>query len=249
MIQVVNRALDILEYVAKERDKEYTLGKIADNLGLNHATCANIIKTLTTREYIEKVGRTRGYRLGTKAYYLTGNYSNKKELLYAAVDPMGELTQKLNEGSILGILRENKRILLHEERSNQELQVINKKEKDVYRTSTGRVILACMEDREINSFIKKYGLPEKDAWPEVEDKDDLLYELKRIKKKQIAVQISKASIVGIGVPLFLGEKVIGSLGIYLPETRFNPKASTHIFNELNKTAKLIMKNMNKKNNL
>ena len=49
MIQVIHRALNILELIARDRNKEYGLSEIADRLGLNHGTCANIIKTLVVR--------------------------------------------------------------------------------------------------------------------------------------------------------------------------------------------------------
>ena len=64
MIQVVNRAFDILELVALKGDNDVGLGEIADTLGLNHGTCANILKTMIYREYIEKTSSRGGYRLG-----------------------------------------------------------------------------------------------------------------------------------------------------------------------------------------
>ena len=64
MIQVVNRALDILEFIAKDKNKIYSLTEIADALELNHATCANIIKTMVNRNFIDQIGHKKGYRLG-----------------------------------------------------------------------------------------------------------------------------------------------------------------------------------------
>jgi DNA-binding IclR family transcriptional regulator len=100
MIQVLNRAFDILELVASDRGKKFGLGEIADSLGLNHGTCANIIKTMLSREYIDQISIRGGYRLGPKAYYLTGNFPFKKELLSISVELMKSLRSKLNEGII-----------------------------------------------------------------------------------------------------------------------------------------------------
>jgi len=243
MIQVLNRAFDILEYVARERDKKSGLAEIADSLGLNHSTCANIIKTMLSRDYIEQMGRRGGYVLGSKAYYLTGNFPFKKELISISAGPMKDLRNKLNEGIILAIIQNNKRILLHEERSSHELQVVNLKEKEVYRTSTGRIILACMSTPEQESFIKKYGIPDKESWPEIEDKEDFFNELNKIKKKQIAVHVAKSNIVGIAVPIFLRNAAIASLGIYLPEIRFTEVMQKNIYKELPDTAEKIMKEL------
>jgi len=55
MIQVIGKALDILELLAKDPDKVLTLSEVANTFNLNHGTCANIIKTLVDRNYVEKL--------------------------------------------------------------------------------------------------------------------------------------------------------------------------------------------------
>jgi IclR family transcriptional regulator, KDG regulon repressor len=244
MIQVVKRALDILELISKDRSRPYSLSEISGHLNLNKGTCANIIKTLANRGYLEQEGRMEGYRLGTMAYLLTGNYHYKNELLVAALEPMNLLSEELNESCILSILKENRRLILHEVKSTHELQVVNIKEKEIYRTSTGRMILACLDKNEQKIFIKKYGLPNQEVWAGIEDEDDLALELQKIKKKQVAEQISIAHIVGIAVPLFKGKKVIASLGVYLPETRYTLSMQEKILTCLRKTGDLINEKLN-----
>lgn len=43
MIQVLERAEKILSYLAMNRRREVPLSEIADSLGMNRATCANIL--------------------------------------------------------------------------------------------------------------------------------------------------------------------------------------------------------------
>lgn len=245
MIQVINRALDILELIAKDRSKLYTLNEISGQLNLNKGTCANIIKTLVQRGYIEQEGRMTGYRLGSMAYLLTGNYSNKKELLQATTGPLTQLSSSLNESCILSVLKENLRLVLIEIKSTHELQVINKKEKDAYKTSTGRMILACLSRKEQKEFIKKFGLPSTEVWSEIEDEEDLMMELLKIRKKQLAMQISVSQIVGVAAPIFKGEDVIASIGVYLPQTRFTDPMQKKVFEELKKTTDIINQVLNK----
>lgn len=245
MIQVIHRALDILEFVAKDRNREFGLGEISESLELNKGTCANIIKTLVNRGYLDQSGKKQGYKLGSGAYYLTGNFSNKKELLQMSREPMKELRGKLNECCILAILKENKRYTVHKESSTQELQVItNNEEKNVYLTATGRMMLACMDTQEQELFIQKYGLPF-DMWEGVGDKDDLMNELNKIKEKQLAIHYDGAHVVGVGAPIFKDDKIIASLGIYLPEVRFNYKLQELVFEEIGNTARLISERIGK----
>lgn len=245
MIQVVNRALDILELIAHDRSRLYTLNEISGQLSLNKGTCANIIKTLVNRGYLEQEGRMTGYRLGSMSYLLTGNYSHKKELQAAAIEPMERLSNELNESCILSVLKDNSRLVLYEVKSTHELQVINKKEKEVYRTSTGRMILACLSKKEQKEFIKRYGLPSQDIWAEIEDEEDLMVELSKIKKKQLAQQISESQIVGVAAPIFKGKNVLASIGVYLPGTRFSDSMQKKVLEELRKTVKIINQELNK----
>lgn len=244
MIQVVKRALDILELISNDRSRAYSLAEISGRLKLNKGTCANIIKTLVNRGYLEQEGRMAGYRLGSMSYLLTGNYHYKNELLVAAMEPMNMLSEELNESCILSILKENMRLILHEVKSTHELQVVNIKEKEIYRTSTGRMILACLDKKEQKKFIQKYGLPNPEVWAGIEDEDDLALELQKIKKKQVAEQISKAHIVGIAIPLFKEKKVIASLGVYLPETRYTLSLQEKILKCLRKTGNSINEKLN-----
>jgi DNA-binding IclR family transcriptional regulator len=236
MIQVIHRALDIVEFIARDRSREYGLSEIADSLGLNHGTCANIIKTLVGRGYLQQSGKKRGYKLGPQAYYLTGNFSNKRELLKVASKSIEALNEKLNESCILAVRKENMRVTLLKKLSTHELQVVdNREERHVYLTATGRVILACMSRPEQERFIEKYGLPG-EMWEEVKSKEDLLEELDKIKAKRLAVHFAGEHIVGVGAPVFKGGRVIASVGVYLPEVRFSYKMQEMIFSEILKTA-------------
>lgn len=235
-----------MEFISKGKNKEYGLSEIADNLGLNHSTCANIIKTLMARGYLAQFGKRGGYWLGPNVYQLTGNFPLKEELLKVSIEPMKALCHKLNEGIIIAIIHNNKRILLHEEMTTHELRVANREEKDVYKTSTGRVILACMTKSEQQAYVEKYGLPDEDSWPELEDEEDFFNELNKIKKKQIAMHQAKSCIIGVAVPIFKKDKVIASLGVYLPNIRFTAEMQENIYKELPVFADKIMKELNLK---
>lgn len=247
MIQVINRAFNILELIAKDKGKEHSLREIADNLNLNPSTCANIIKTLVNRGYLEQQGKKRGYKLGSQAYYLTGNYSNKRELLKVSTPLLQRLRDVLNESCILAVLKENMRVTLHKELSSQELQVISdNEEKNIYQTATGRVILACFNETKRMQFIKKFGLPNS-MWIGVNNEKELIKELDKIREKQLAVHFDGAYTIGVGAPIYKNSKVVAAIGVYLPKMRFNHTIQKMIFNEISKTAQLISKKMTELN--
>lgn len=242
MIQVINRALDVLELLSQNIGKEIGLRHIADELKLNHSTCANIIKTLINREFIEK--EQGNYRLGPKAYYLTHNFSNKRNLLEAAGPHLKTLQTEINESCVLAILKGNTRVVLLKETSEHELQANTRDEKNAYMTATGRVLIACMTTDERDQFILSYGMPN-EMWPEVRNREELFRVLDKIKKDKIALHHAESDIVGAAIPLFQHGKPQGSVGVYLPISRFTPTKRERIITSLRLAAEQINGDLSK----
>jgi DNA-binding IclR family transcriptional regulator len=243
MIQVLNRAFDILEILAKQPDKERSLTEIADAVGLNHGTCANILKTLVQRKYAEQVGHKKGYLLGAMAYNLTQNNAYKKDLVQAAAPLMQALTERLNENSLLAILKDDRRVVLFDVQSNHDLLVRTSKEKPAYESSTGRLLLAYQPAEALDKFVEKYGLPAAEVWEEATTAEGLKTTLQRIKKEGHAFQVSPKQIVGVAMPLFKGTNFVASLGVFLPESRFKGEFKKEVMAELKNTTKQISQSL------
>lgn len=235
MIQVLNRAFDILELLSRNLDKEHSLSEIADPLNLNHGTCANIIKTMVNRRYIKK---KKGYILGRQSYYLTNNFSNEAEIVRCAINPMKNLSITLRENCVLAVLKNQSRIILHKETFVQELQANTVDEKNAYQTATGKLLLAYMEPTDRNAFIKNYGLPG-DMWKQIDDERVLIDELQKIQKMGYVIHHDDTNIGGVAMPIFDKKQAIASVGIYLPENRFSKAMEDMILEKLAETAKII----------
>ena len=63
MIQVIERVEKILVYLSEHRKREVPLTEIADSLGMNRATCANILKTMKDLGLVEQNAYRKGYIL------------------------------------------------------------------------------------------------------------------------------------------------------------------------------------------
>ena len=239
MIQVVNRAFDIIEFIASSGRKDIPLKEIADGLQLNQGTCANIIKTMVSRGYLEKSSSKKGYSLGPMLYFITGDYSYSVDLINAAKEPMYLLTEKINESCMLGVVRNDIRISLYEVHAEQEIRVVNKKEKALYQTASGRLLLAYLPLAKQKEFIKKYGLPKEEVWEDGADEEGLFMELKKIKKKEMAIQVAPSKILGIALPVGEPGDVIASLGVYLPEFRFSGEKKDQIIEAMKEATKQI----------
>ncbi|AQG80707.1 IclR family transcriptional regulator [Spirosoma montaniterrae] len=240
MVLVIVKALDILEWVAQDSGRTYSLTEIAEGLQMNQATCVNILQTLVSKNYIEHLGRKKGYRLGPMAYNLTNNLSYSQNLVLAAKEPMEELTAELNETSILGIIRNQKRFIVHLVNSDQDLQVRSRTERNIYETASGRLLLAYLSARELDSFIQSIGLPAPEVWPEATTAEELRSALAVIRGHELAVTRSASHIIGLAVPVRKGGQVVASLSVFLPEVRCTDERQQMIRAALQKTSQQIM---------
>jgi DNA-binding IclR family transcriptional regulator len=238
MIQVINRALDILELIGKDSEKPKSLSEIANTLGLNAGTSANIIKTMVERRFLEKVGK-KGYILGSAAYKLTGSEGYNKELITCGRQELNALTEKINENSELTVLNNDLRIVLLRVYSSHDLQVRAASEKRAYGTASGISIIANLPQAELTKFIDTYGIPAEDEWGAALDRESFIAELEKIKKDGFAIRTTSDNIVGLAVPIFKNERVVAALGVYLPVFRYDTANQKAILNEIIRTGKSI----------
>lgn len=239
MIQVINRALDILEFVSVEPEKPKLLSDISTALDLNAGTCANIIKTLVTRKYLEQSAKRKGYILGSKAFKLTGNEGYKKDLVTSARKEMNLLVQKFNENTLLAVLDKDIRSVILRVDGNQDLQANTQSEKKAYNSSAGRLLLSSESEEWLKKFTELYGLPTKDQWAGVKNYKGLLENLHQIKADGFSIQIAGNQIVGIAAPIGYEGKMIAALSMYMPLYRFDSSKQGHIIEMLKGAAKRI----------
>ncbi|WP_343703784.1 IclR family transcriptional regulator [Chitinophaga sp.] len=243
MIQVINRAIDILEYLAAEPERPKPLGEIAGHLNLNEGTCANIIKTLVHRKFVDKLEKRQGYCLGARAYALTGNEGYKRELIAAAKKEMEKLTGKLNENSVLAVLNKETRLVIASVSSTHPVQAVTNQEKRAYDSASGRLLIGMLPETELLAFLEKYGLPKAGEWEEAKDKKSLLKETAKIRQQGYAMQKTAGKIVGLAVPVYLGEKVVASLSVYLPDFRYKNANKNELIDLLAQAAEKISRSL------
>jgi DNA-binding IclR family transcriptional regulator len=222
MVQVIIKAFDILELIAKSNGQSVSLTEVAKKLGMSQPTAANIINTMVSRGYVEHIGKKKGYKLGPSSYRLTNEVAYEKELVEVSKKIMEDLTLKLNETSLLGVLRNQKRLTLHVANSTHDIQVQVKSERSVYETASGRLLLAYLKENEIVQFVQQNGLPDATLWPGASTNEGLNAALSRIKEEAIAATfLPEKHVKGFAVPISKNNKVIAALSIFLPAYRCN----------------------------
>lgn len=222
MVQVLIKAFDILEMIAQAGGRALTLTEIANNFKMSQPTASNIINTMICRGYIEHVGKKKGYKLGPSSFRLTNEVSYEQELVEVSKKIMEDMTQKLNETSLLGVIRNQKRLVLYLANSSHDIQVQVKSERSVYETASGRLLLAYITEGERTKFLQQNGLPSDALWPGASTLEGLNAALSKIKEEALALTfLPERHVKGFAVPIFKNNKAIAALSIFLPAYRCN----------------------------
>lgn len=187
MLQSVSRALDILITVSDMRGEPITLGQIAQKTDLNISTCAHIVKTLCEKGFLSQVSRTAGYVLGAYAYYLTRYKTFQKELVSICDPVLKWLQRKTGHTALLAILVDGEKFVIsYAEDGRGNLHDRGELYRgDIYRSATGRAMLANMRRTELQKLVEQIGLPGSDAWPGIRSFDGLVAELHRIANEKV----------------------------------------------------------------
>ena len=229
MILVIGKALNILELLARNTGKEFPLGEIADTLGMDRGTCANIMKTLAARGYVQQTGPRQGYKLGYMVYNLANSSVNNDDLTKIAREDVSALGRSLNETALLSVIRNDKRIVLFNTEPERDVVVKTRIAKSTYTSNTGRVILANYAPSHQEKFIIRNGIPTPGEWPEIYASDnpmgELMNQLAAIRHNGYEIFTDTNDIVGFAAPLFANGHVVGSVGCYLPVYRMQDKKS------------------------
>src|SRR3546814_388604 len=152
---------------------------------------------MVTRNYLEQLGPKKGYKLGYMAYQVVGNSSFEDKLKRAASEPMEGLTARVNETSLLAILRKPHRVIVHQVHAEHDLMVRSSVEKEAYNSASGRLLVAMLDNEAQQAFIEKFGLPSAEVWPEAVTESQLRQELDTIRQCGYARQETASNIFGV----------------------------------------------------
>ena len=223
MIQVVERALNVIDLLAKNPKKEYSLSEIATAFSLDKGTCTRIMKTLQAKGYAQQESPRGAYKLGYKFYQVIGHPVENEELTKIArkdVDALGEI---FNETALLAVVSNDKRVVLYATTPDRDLIVRTNLERGVYSVCAGRVIIAHYTPAHLDRLLNRLGLPTQEEWPEIYQHDNPWQELSnaltRIKQNGYDILDDRKGITGFAAPLFRNNHVVGCLGLYLPNER------------------------------
>ena len=149
LIQVLDRALDLMEMLARSKTP-LRATDIAREMGLSLQSANNLLRALYLRGYLSQ-DESRSYRLGPQCLYL-GSFADRWSELRAAVAPaLAELTRKTGLSGFVGIIENDKLLcvaLVPAELPKLPIQPPQLWMEELHCTACGRVLLAALTQEE-----------------------------------------------------------------------------------------------------
>ena len=219
MIKSVQKATKLLTILADNYNEPLSLAKLSELAEINKATCSHIISTLENEGFVIKISRSKGYILGPAAYCLSrfGRYNEK---LIAVCHPfMQYLYRSLGHAIILAVIEKDKKYIIDYIDDGRMFETKTKiRTDDIYRTATGRAILANLSSDKSYAIFKRYGFPSEKDWTNITSYNDMIADLSKNDKKSVFKtetinEQSNTVDLGYGIALFNATCCIGALGV------------------------------------
>jgi DNA-binding IclR family transcriptional regulator len=232
MIQVLLKSSSLLEELSKRNYA--TLADLSDATGFNNSTICNILKTLTSVEYVEKTAPNQ-YSLGKGIAKLASGLSKRYSMSSLAEEYTRELAERTQESGLFSVLYKGEITILAKSIYNRSIIINAGVSANFYPiyTATGRSILAFMPPEERDPIIKRSI--EENGWPkDLDNIQDLYKKLEDAKKNRMVIvtSLKDTEVQALAAPVFDRDKVIGALALNVPSVRFKGENRKKIISTL-----------------
>jgi DNA-binding IclR family transcriptional regulator len=242
-MQVLNKALDLLELFLESAKTEYGLSEISKASHMNVSTCHRLIGIFVKRRYLQQKGNRGRYALGPKLieYALRLEEDLDIRLLRdAAMQHLQQLNRATNEAINLAVLDGHDAICIVHLPSAEEFALRISTpvgtRNPLYCTGLGKVLLAYQDERSIKSYIDSSSLTPYTR-NTIVDATVLREELAAIRKIGIAEDREEAEIgmCCIAGPVRDAEgRVVAAVSVTVPTVRIQEAKPKELKRQLKK---------------
>ncbi len=218
-IQVIDRALDVLELLATEKGG-LGVTEIGHRLGLHKSTVHRILSAMAERGYIEKASGSGMYKIGLKLVELSSVHLSNVELKTEARPYLWELTSKMNLTSHLAILDGVDAIYIEKVDVVSNIRLYSQigRRIPVYCSALGKSLLSGLPDGELGDTVARCNFV-KFTEKTLTDKNELISQVRKVRLKGWSMDDEEhdEGIRCIAAPVFdYRGKVIAALSISGP---------------------------------
>lgn len=222
-VQAVTNSIRVLE-VLGDAEHEQSIPELCDKLNLTKSNVNKLLVTLEKFGYVDNNKYTGNFRLGVKTFQISQAYINKLSLPEIAMPILKSLKDAVNESVYISVMSKENVVYLSVVETDAPVRVMPRigNVGPAYATATGKVQLAFMDDRDVESLYKEpFFLYTEHTLKSI---DGLMKELEVIRKQGYAFDNEEyeAGVCCVATPVknFMGH-VIAGMSISAPVERMS----------------------------
>lgn len=229
LVQSVLRSLDILDMIAQS-EKGLSLQEICSVLGLKQPTAYNLIRTLVSRNYVERTGSPVRYRLGGAVVRLADDVTNHQLVRRAGEglrklyhDIVAQIPRKLGPGDDVAVsfaqaIGGEIRLLLRVRSDRPDVLTRPMSLMGPYRSTSSLIYQAYWTPEERAAYRRAHPFAKHaaDMWKNTQELDSYLFKIRQ--QGYASPPIYPEEEFRLSVPVFdEGQTLVGvyGVGIYL----------------------------------
>ena len=244
MIKSVKKAMDILTILSANAEEPITLGELAEQTGLNKSTCAHIVDTLCESFYVERISRTKGYRLGPWAYMLSryGGYQNR--LVTIATPVLKWLQAKTGATVFISVICNGKKYIVYH---IDKMGILPMGDGSMIQgqlevTATGLLLMTYMDSESLRHALSRRS--EEDASISEQLTTELQEKFRKIRTQGYAyTMVPSEGHHSYGFGITDGAKVIAALGVLYLDSMESPEYRSAMLKNARTAAKEISRRL------
>ena len=152
-VQAVTTAIRVLEALG-DAEHEQSIPELCAKLNLTKSNTNKLLVTLEQFGYVDSNSYTGNFRLGVKTFQISQAYINKLSLPEISLPIQRDLRDQVNESVYISVLRGENVVYLSVVETDASVRVMPRigNVGPAYATATGKVQLAFMEEKEVESL-------------------------------------------------------------------------------------------------
>ena len=197
------------------------LSGIARQLQLNQSTAHHLLATMKQRGFVAQDEHSRAYRLGHRLIGLVTRHLAQTDLYSAGLGPIRDLRDLSGEMSLLNAYhgcQAESLIQMAGWRPIQCHRLLRHGETTLHSTATGKVLLACLPQQQLDTLLSSLTLTKFTA-NTIVDPDELLAELATIRGQGYALDHEENlnGVMCVAAPVFRNHgECVGSASVAFP---------------------------------
>ncbi len=238
-VQSVERALDLLELLARSSDS-MGISQLSAATGQPVGTVHRLLMTLVARGYVMRDSRNRRYALGSTARMLANANSQRLNWAEIAAPFLRQLVEISGETANIVVMEQDKAVYVAQVQSARMVRMFTELGNRVplHSTGCGKVLLAYQPESVRASIIVQTGLPAF-TYKTITDPDQLQHELEMVRQQGHAIDNGEQEegVRCFAVPVYDPEgKVIAAMSISGPSSRLDSTRIPFLIQHLKRTS-------------